>query len=315
MDALFLGQVCSFIETYVQSEGLPILQKHYAQLWGEARAHAGAPGAWFAQFQKAGRQLVTAGEREFEAALRAALRAKYGNALVLWGEECGDEPADGDRPIVAIDPVDGTAAMLASIAHAAPPGAFGFGVSVGIISEGVFAAGLVVVLEGDGRGGLNIQEVWRADPSGPALRDGRAMRAPGEPSGELYCTAPAIMFPDAPARRAFWALERAADRVVRDQNCVGFVRALAGGGSAAEADLTIHDVAALVPIARAGGMAVTRLDGGPLTPGAADAAYTIHAAPPTLHAAQQAAMRAAHDDPPARSALFTPPAAPHARKF
>jgi fructose-1,6-bisphosphatase/inositol monophosphatase family enzyme len=315
VDAIFLGQACGFIETYIQSRGLPILQKSYAQLWGDARAHEGEADAWFARFQKQGRQLVTAGERDFEAALRAALRAEYGDALVLWGEECGDEPTDGARPIVAIDPVDGTAAMLASIARGDASEAFGFGVSVGIIAGGDYAAGLVAVLSGDGKGNLSISGAWRADPGGPALCNGRVVRVPGEPSGDLYCTAPAVMFPDARARRAFWALERGAARVVPDQNCVGFLRALATGGSAAEADLTIHDIAALVPILRAGGMAVTRLDGGPLTPGPADAAYTLHAAPPALHAAQQAAMRAARDAPPPHSALSAPQAAPHARKF
>lgn len=303
--------ISSFIENWIMSSGLDILQKNYLQLWQEIKTVSGPPTTWLEGFRIKGRQVVTAGEIAFEGALRAALGAAFPGHIALWGEELGDESATQGKIIAAIDPVDGTASMLASVAL---EGTWGFGISIGWIKEGRFWGGHIFVLEGQ-KGDLRITEIWRAFAGEGAFCNGKKVHAPDTPSASLYCTVPRVMFTDVQDRRGFWALECMAQRVVTDMNCVGFVRAAQEGATALEADLTIHDVAALVPILEAMGMRVTDMNGAPLEPADPRVPYTIHAAHPSIHAAQQAALHTATQDPPLESVLFRPNSAPHARKF
>lgn len=318
MTAPDAADLLKFTEDCVRSHGLTILQKSYAELWASARAHGGPAEAWLDQFRTKGCQLVTRGEVAFEGALRTALSGAFPDVRV-WGEELGDEAASGDAVIAAIDPVDGTASMLASIVQPERAGAYGFGVSVGWIRGGAFWGGQIFVLSGDGAGGLACAEVWSGFEGGATLKNGAPVTVPEAGSDTLYCTAPraSVMFPGAAEQRAFWALERAAVRVVADLNCVGFLRAIEQGATAAERDLSVHDVAALVPIARAAGMAVSDFDtGAALIPDDPARAYTIHMAPPAMHAAQRTAIEGATEPPPAGSVLFDGGAPmPHARKF
>ncbi|HBH26201.1 MAG TPA: hypothetical protein DDX54_02220 [Rhodospirillaceae bacterium] len=304
-----------FTESWVQSEGLPILRKSYAGLWDDIKTFGGPPEAWFAGFRAKGKQVVTAGEVAFERSLRAALAVAFPGQVAVWGEELGDEADVQDKTIAAIDPVDGTASMLASLVW---PGAYGFGISVGWMRAGAFWGGQVFVLSG-ARGQLDITQTWRGFAGGPTTCNGQAVDPPGPDAGPLYCTAPEVMFTEGADQRAFWALERAASEVVTDQNCAGILRAAQEGATAAEADLTIHDVAALVPLLRGASMVVTRFDGAPLEPTGPGDMYTLHTAHAALHAEQQAQMRTARADGdlyiPGSSSLFRRAAAPHARKF
>jgi len=113
--------------------------------WTEALAREAAARAVsmktrdFHVRQKADGSLVTDIDRAIERFLRDAILEQFPGHAIL-GEEFGrEEPAAGNAPLWAIDPIDGTT----NLAHALPH----WGTSIGLVADGVPQVGVVVFPE------------------------------------------------------------------------------------------------------------------------------------------------------------------------
>lgn len=317
MKALNERDLSEFIENWMRNTGISMLSNSFCALWSDARnfeKSAKDMSDWMLKFKTKHEQTVTQGEVSFEKELRQALKFKFPDEIAIWGEELGDESDFKGKIIAAIDPIDGTSCMLASIAFPQNAKDYGFGVSIGWIKDGAFWGGHVFTLEG-GKNGLSIKDIWSGFIGGKAYKNGQPIKAPENNSKDLYSTAPSVMFATDEDRRAFWALEKKAAKVIINQNCCGFMDAIEKGASAAEQDLSIHDVAAIVPILRAGAMCVTCFDGKELQLQNPNSSYSIHCAHCDVFKGQLSDIHQANEEPCKNSVLLKACKTLHAKKF
>lgn len=307
------SELSEFIESWVKNHGIKVLQDGYRALLNDADKFENK-SSWLEGFKTKCNQTVTDGEIEFERLLREAIDKAFSGQITLWGEEWGDEAAEDGKIIAAIDPIDGTSCMLASVAYPDKAGEYGFGISVGWIKDGKFWGGHIFTLEG-GRSGLRIKDVWSGWEGGKAYKNAKPIEIPKSPSDYLYSTAPSIMFQTSKDTKAFWAVEKTASKVVVDQNCTGFMDAIEKGASAIEQDLSVHDIAAIVPIIKAGGMRVANFDGSEISVREPRESYSLHCAPSAVFIKQRNAILKNNEAPQQRSTLFKALRTTHAKKF
>ena len=263
----------------VTQQALPLLQKNYRNLWADARAKGDAffkDNDSVASWKKDGKGLVTQGELEVERAVRVAIHDRFPSMSVI-GEELDDRMTDSQY-VAVIDPVDGTSAMVRSVIEPDMQATLGFGISIGLLENDQAVAGIIIELEGNGDE-LTIGKLWSSNDSA------RDASAPVQGQDiTLISTAPEVMFTTQQQRAGFTALETMASNIVCDRNCIGFMDLLSNPDAVViEADLSVHDAAAIVPILAKQGITVTDHDGHAVTFGNLDAEYKLLAATPELH--------------------------------
>lgn len=312
----------------VSGAAVPLLSEGYAELVASFRVNrrladiarrSGVDAVLTSQdptvvaLYKANREFATQAERAAEGAMTAQVLSAFPDHSVL-GEELGEHARraeDGDSAIRwALDPVDGTTAMLRTAVAEAfeislpdPPPAFG--ISIGVLDGGNTVGGLVAELRPRSDAGLTVTRLWLGGVGVPATCNGESVSAaPPVPfdRAALGCTVPEVMFHSEVEWRDFQALEEGAQRCVTGQNCIGFMRLLdpCGGVNVVfERDLKAPDAAALVPILGAGGVRVTDPHGSPLQfgPKEIDDEYVVLAAHPTLHAEAMQRIRSGPSEP------------------
>lgn len=174
-------------------------------------------------------------DREAEQAMRDLIATTYPDHGI-WGEEFGADGLERDW-VWVLDPLDGTRAFLAQ-----QPG--GFGILIGLCHKGIPVFGLIH----DPIGG----ELWRSDTIEPA---------PRQLTGRVSCTAPQGMFQGSDYEQGAAELFRRFPAEA-GLNCIGFALvAESAVDLAVEADLRLHDIAALIPVLAAAGATVIDFDG------------------------------------------------------
>ncbi len=208
-----------------------ILEKNYAEL----QAHF-ANSLDYSSLFKQNKQLVTEGEKLFEAAITADIKKEYPN-IRIYGEEHGDSGNKSETTIY-IDPIDGTAAYIQSaMVHANKQPSFG--ICIGVKEGDKFTTGIVRELK-------NINDKLTLLPQEEINLTPQPKRKP-----KLACTAPAAMF-QKPIHQTVFANFAAECEVITDQNCMGYIQLCRGEVDIAlEQDLDITDVAAIIPILQA----------------------------------------------------------------
>lgn len=279
-----------FLKQIVVEDVLPILQGNYLQL----RRDMAKKGPRFfedpesvATWKKDGKGLVTQGELEAERAIRAAITAHYPDWTVI-GEELADAYGSG-RYTAVIDPLDGSSTMIRSIIAPERADTLGFGISIGVLDGADAVGGIIFELLPDAQDGLRMGRIWHSFAGGASMEGGRVIApAPYEASRTdftLISTAPEVMFKTPQERHAFHGLERTAQAVIPDRNCIGFMDLLDMPDAVVmEADLSIHDAAAVAEILKQAGITVTDHAGKPLRFDDSEAEFKILAAQPALHA-------------------------------
>jgi inositol-phosphate phosphatase/L-galactose 1-phosphate phosphatase/histidinol-phosphatase len=278
-----------------------------------------------ARLRKTNGELVTTAELEAERLMRQAVERRYPDHAVV-GEEYGYRPGDHHRWV--FDPIDGTSAMVRTAMAEAydlrvPDPRPAFGVTVALVSGSEPTLGIVTELRPE-RGGLVAVNTWVGSVDRPTTRNGRPISSPTSPvslhEARLTSTAPEVMFNTPERWGRFQALCDATAGCVCDQNCIGFMHLLHSEEQVHivyEADLAYHDVAALVPILRGAGIAVTDDQGSELCfdePWIGSEFRVLAAAPP-LHRAALDTLRTESAAAESRFRPAGPVARGYARKF
>jgi len=240
-----------------------------------------------ADLRKANGELVSRGEQAAGALVRRLLRAERPGDW-FKGEETGVEPGTSSTWWLD-DPVDGTAAMVATALAEAfgivlPVPGPAFGSTLAVVRDGVAVAGVVAELrpvppDDPAAPGLRIAHLWVGEQvDGGYVTHTLTGRPPAPVAGTgagvaVVTTAPEVMFRgddgarDPVLEAGFEALLDAlgAPGPVTGRNVVGIVQAAGGTSVAYERDLTIEDVAAAVPVlAGLPGMRVSDAAGQPM---------------------------------------------------
>jgi len=197
---------------------------------------------------------VTEADRAAETAIRAVISEHFPDHAVI-GEEWGT--TGNSRFSWIIDPVDGTRAFIS--------GAPVWGTLIGFAQDGVAIAGLMSQ--------PFIGETFLALPGRATYRRGE-VETPLRTSGQTDL-APARVFTTTPALfrtdelMAKWQAVESATRLQRfGMDCYGYALLAAGHADlVVEPFLNTYDIAALVPIIREAGGAISCWDGGEPTGG------------------------------------------------
>jgi len=212
---------------------------------------------------KADASPVTRADREVEAALRRAIRARYPEHGLL-GEEEGGCIAEGWTWVV--DPIDGTKSFICGVPL--------YGTLIALLQDGRPVLGVIDMPA--------LGECWVGDPSGAHFHD-----SPARTSGctdlskaRLFATSPEQF---AGADAAAWSRVTAAAALRRYGGDCYLYGMLASGHCdlVIEAGLQPYDVMALVPIVHGAGGLITDWQGQPLR--ADFDGRVVAAATPTLH--------------------------------
>jgi inositol-phosphate phosphatase/L-galactose 1-phosphate phosphatase/histidinol-phosphatase len=278
-----------------------------------------------AHLRKSNGELVTTAELEAERAMREAVGRRCPDDAVV-GEEHGYRPGGRNRWV--FDPIDGTSAMV----RAAMADAYGlslpeprpaFGITVALVSGSVATLGIVTELRAE-HGRLAAVNTWVGSVGRPTTLNGRPVSSPTSPDAlheaRLASTVPEVMFGTPWKWGRFHALRDATAGCVTDQNCIGFMHLLGSEEQVHvvyEADLAYHDVAALVPILRGAGIAVTDDRGSELrfNESRIGSEFRVLAAAPELHRAALATLRAGAAPDQRRVRPDRSPSRGYTRKF
>lgn len=250
-----------------------------------------------ASLKKAKQELVTAGEKEAEAIMRAAVEKKFPDHAIV-GEEWGVKK--GSSTCWVFDPVDGTSAMvrtaLAEAFHLSLHTKPAFGITIAVVENNEAVIGIVAELHAS-NGGLAVANIAVGE-KGKTTINGKpvSMSAPKGALKEcaLACTVPEVMFNTKEKWSGYQALAEATKLEMTDLNCVGFMRLLGGGVDIAyESGLAYHDAAALVPLLQGAGITVTDGSGQALdfAQSTTQKEFTVLAAQPPLHALALACVK------------------------
>ena len=267
----------------IKNQIIPILQSNYKKLYESAKEKGDEfflSDDTAAQFKEDGKGLVSDGEIEAERVFRQHFKKAYPE-IAIFGEECGDE---NKAPwILVIDPVDGTSAMIENSREHNP--ALGFGITLGFIHENNFVGGLIYELNVDKNGNLKLGDIWSAwEGQGTYKNKEPQYIQDSDQLTALISTAPEVMFTSERQRSAFHSVELNASKVITGRNCMGFMDIINNEGYCAlEADLSIHDAAALIPIIKEAGGIISDLNGNEIKFEDAQQEFRLLCAPKTLH--------------------------------
>lgn len=168
-------------------------------------------------------------DRRAEIALRSMIKDRYPDHGI-WGEEFGAENLNSEY-VWVLDPLDGTREFLDR-----KPGQFG--VLIGLLQNRRPIAGVISDPMRD--------DVW----SGLASRGSFNKRNISLARSIVACTNSGVMFDEG----TFEPLANTVSKVEIGLNCIGFVNLIDGDIDAVvENDLSLHDIAALIPILSAAG--------------------------------------------------------------
>ncbi len=218
--------------------------------------------------RKADDSPVTAADREIEAALRAAIEARFPDHGIA-GEEFGRLRPDA-RFVWSLDPIDGTRAFVS--------GSPLFGTLVALLRDGAPVLGAIEVPATGERwiGGEGVPAALNGRPV--AVRKGRALA-----DAIVGSTSPAMFAGDAAAARAADRLRARAGSPVWGGDCYLYgLLALGGIDLVVECGLSDYDYLAPAAVVRAAGGAMTGWKGEPLGIGSTD--RVVAAGDPALHA-------------------------------
>ena len=222
---------------------------------------------------------VTIADREVEAALRAAIVARFPEDMIM-GEEYGTTGNVGSPYCWIIDPIDGTKAFIS--------GKPAFGTLVGLLHDDWPVAGLVDMPVFDecyiglnGFGGAD-----HAECNGIAVTPSRQTELT---AAKLATTSPRALSP-----KRLIDFDRLADQVAVTNyggDCHNYALLAAGHIDLVMEDgLAAHDMMAVVALMMAAGAAVTDLEGTPIRLG--HSTSILAAATPQLHKAAMALISA-----------------------
>ena len=215
--------------------------------------------------RKADDSPVTAADREIEAALRAAIEARFpGHGIA--GEEFGRLRPDA-RFVWSLDPIDGTRAFIS--------GSPLFGTLIALLRDGAPVLGAIEVPATGERwiGGEGVPAALNGRPV--AARKGRALS-----DAIVGSTSPAMFSGEAGA--AAERLRARAGMAVWGGDCYLYgMLALGGIDLAVECGLKDYDYLAPAAVVRAAGGAMTGWKGEPLGVGSTD--RVVAAGDPALH--------------------------------
>ncbi|MEM6781008.1 MAG: inositol monophosphatase family protein [Pseudomonadota bacterium] len=178
---------------------------------------------------------ASAADREAENAIRYLIQNIYPDHGI-WGEEYGTFQLDADW-VWILDPLDGTKEFLAKNPHH-------FGLLIGLFYQGKPAYGLIHDPISD--------ETWgtRIETSTPNAQKSIA-------DATIACTNRS-MFEKKDAQSALNAVLDDAQAEHNLMNCIGFAKVADGSIDAViEADLNLHDIAAILPVLFQSGATVT----------------------------------------------------------
>ena len=198
---------------------------------------------------------VTAADREAEAALRAAIGARFPQHGIQ-GEEVADKAGSSAWSWI-IDPIDGTRSFMCGMPT--------WGTLVGLLEHGVPRYGMMsqpfvgdCFIGGDGRAEL----VTAACTTRLACRSGIDLE-----QANLFATTP-DMFARGAESEAFAALSARARLTRFGADCYGYCLLAAGYVDlVVEANLGYYDIAPLIPIIECAGGVVSDWEGRPLRGG------------------------------------------------
>lgn len=192
---------------------------------------------------------VTRADRAAEAAMRALIEQAFPDDAIV-GEEYGAKHGTSGRAWV-LDPIDGTRAFIS--------GRPIFGTLIALVVDGWPMLGVIDQ--------PILRERWLGATGRPTLfnnRPARARRCSDLAGALLGTTSPALF--DAAQARAFARLDGAVMSTVLGGDCYNY-GCLAGGwlDIVVEAQLKLHDFAALVPVVEGAGGRMCDWSGDPLT--------------------------------------------------
>lgn len=201
---------------------------------------------------KADESPVTIADRETERVMRDLIRERF-PAHGIEGEEFASEHGEAEL-VWSLDPIDGTKAFLV--------GRPTFGTLIGLLRQGRPVLGVIDQCIS--------HERWVGVVGEPSTCNGAAIRARACPDlghAVLSTTSPQ-MFKTADERAAFARLEPAVRFAVYGGDCYAYgLLAMGFADLVVEADLDLHDFAALVPVIEGAGGIITDWQGRPLGPG------------------------------------------------
>ena len=200
--------------------------------------------------RKADRSPVTEADRDAEAAMRRLIKAEFPRDAI-HGEEFGAEPGTSGRTWV-LDPIDGTTAFMA--------GRPIFGTLIALVVEGWPVLGVIDQAV--------LGERWLGVTGQPTTFNGQPVRT--RPCRELSDAAIATTGPhyfDDHDGGHFMALAAKTDhkRMVMGGDCYNYAMLASGHlDVVCEANLKLHDFAALVPVVEGAGGTMCDWNGDPL---------------------------------------------------
>lgn len=174
---------------------------------------------------------ASAADREAENAIRYLIQNIYPHHGI-WGEEYGTHQLDADW-VWILDPLDGTKEFLAKNPNH-------FGLLIGLFYQGKPVYGLIHDPLSD--------ETWDTTIAAPNQVKGKTIA-----QASISCTNRS-MFKDPDLKDALNSILDDAGKEHKLMNCIGFARVATGEIDAAlEADLNLHDIAAILPVLWAAG--------------------------------------------------------------
>ena len=203
---------------------------------------------------KSARDVVTEADHLSEALILEAIRGRYPDDAILAEETgehraiAGEAPTSGRGRVWIVDPLDGTV----NYANGLPV----FCVSIGLVVDGVPAVGVIL--------DPTRSESFAATAAGPALLNGRPVRASGKEQLSDFVISMSLNGRTAPTRARN---VRKAIRIARSMGSAALALAYVANGRfdafVQQGGLSAWDVAAAGLIAERGGATVTSMDGGP----------------------------------------------------
>jgi myo-inositol-1(or 4)-monophosphatase len=189
--------------------------------------------------EKSAGELVSEADEAIEAAIRAAIAARFGNVPIIGEEQGGTLGADTSGWV--IDPIDGTTNFL----HGLPM----WGISVGVVQQGVPIAG-VLALPAE-----NL--VLVAEENGQLQVNGRPFTRPNSNGGQLIALGENDFEPYDKTDERARILRMQGYTVVRYRSAVFSLASAALGrlGGYVEHGCFLWDIAGAVPVLQAAGLA------------------------------------------------------------
>jgi inositol-phosphate phosphatase/L-galactose 1-phosphate phosphatase/histidinol-phosphatase len=216
---------------------------------------------------KADESPVTTADREAERVMRELIRSRFPEHGIE-GEEFADEHLEAEL-VWNLDPIDGTKAFLV--------GRPSFGTLISLLRQGRPVLGIIDQ--------CILQERWVGIEGEPSTFNHAAIQV--RPCSDLahavLCTTSPEMFKTAEEQAAFARVERAARFPVYGGDCYAYgLLAMGFSDLVIEADLDLHDFAALVPVIEGAGGVITDWSGQSL--GRGSDGRVVAAGDPRVHA-------------------------------